>query len=341
MLAEQLAKAWILRREAGVIDPRMRFSREGLLLGAGTVLAPAGASDGGIPTGELEPRLTTLLVAAHQRLPEVGALAHLRKAVECWNLGRDTLSAMHLAISGVDRLSEPVSDAHRLFLADSLLSSGIDAVTIIAAIDHIKRLEKYNSNQPRVPAGNGRASGEWTDGSGGPATSRPLSSPRPKRSKPRPTNSPKSTNPRSILARPQREAEEPQAATLWPRTGVTASTITHITQPISGIDQPYWGPDACLRAKLDCYRNTIEEAESHGAANSNWTRWQREEFLRCSLAEDACVLLGSVVERTPFMQRSAVRYPDGGVVISQKGWEDDLYIPAPARGRIPPMRRSL
>jgi len=44
MLADQLAKAWRERRGSVAIDAAMRFSDEGLVLGAGTVLAPSGDS---------------------------------------------------------------------------------------------------------------------------------------------------------------------------------------------------------------------------------------------------------------------------------------------------------
>jgi hypothetical protein len=135
MLADQLAKAWRERRGSVAIDAAMRFSDEGLVLGAGTVLAPTGDSGRDVSIEPAEPRLRALLAAAHRRPPAAGALAHLRKAAQRWNEGADVLAAMHLALSGLGRLERPRADAHRLFLADGLLKSGLEAGAIIAAIE--------------------------------------------------------------------------------------------------------------------------------------------------------------------------------------------------------------
>jgi hypothetical protein len=157
------------------IDPAMRFSEEGLVLGAGTVLAPSGGSGRNVSIDPLEPRLHALLAAAHLRRPTAAALAHLRKAADRWCEGQDALAAMHLALSRLDRLEQPEADAHRLFLADGLLNGGIDANAIVGAIEAggpaFERLQKYNQDQPRVPAGSGRTSGEWTSGGAGSAAS--------------------------------------------------------------------------------------------------------------------------------------------------------------------------
>jgi hypothetical protein len=166
MLADRLSKAWRSRRESTAIDPMMRFSEEGLVLGAGTVVAPSTGSSRNILLDHLEPRLHALLAAAHLRRPTLGALIHLRKAADRWCEGQDTLAAMHLALSGLERLKQPEADAHRLFLVDGLLKSGIEAGAIVDAIEAgasaVERLHKFNQDQPRVPAGRGRTSGEWT-----------------------------------------------------------------------------------------------------------------------------------------------------------------------------------
>ena len=135
MLADQLAKAWRERRESVAIEAAMRFSDEGLVLGAGTVLAASGDSGREVSINPGEPRLRALLAAAHQRRPAAEALAHLRKAAQRWNEGEDALAAMHLALSGLARLERPEADAHRLFLADGLLKSGLEADAVIAALE--------------------------------------------------------------------------------------------------------------------------------------------------------------------------------------------------------------
>jgi hypothetical protein len=173
MLAERLSKAWRERRGSRTIEPVMRFSDEGLILGAGTVVVPSNGSSRDILIDHREPRLRALIAAAHLCRPTLGALAHLRKAADRWCEGQDALAAMHLALSGLERLRQPEVDAHRLFLADGLVKSGIGADAIIDAIEAggpaFERLQKYNQDQPRVQAGSGRTSGEWTAGGSGSA----------------------------------------------------------------------------------------------------------------------------------------------------------------------------
>jgi len=135
MLSDQLAKAWRERRESVAVDATMRFSDAGLVLGAGTVLAASGETVRDVSVEPDEPRLRALLAAAHRRRPAAAALAHLRKAAQRWSEGEDALAAMHLALSGLGRLARPQADAHRLFLADGLLKSGLEADAIIAAIE--------------------------------------------------------------------------------------------------------------------------------------------------------------------------------------------------------------
>src|SRR5579859_5758747 len=123
MFADELAKAWAERRASTAIDLVMRFSNEGLVLGAGTLLAKGGHSGRDLSIDTRDRRLQALLAAAHKRRPAVASLAHLRRAAERWREGHDGLAAMHLALSQVDRLMRPEADARCLFLADQLLST--------------------------------------------------------------------------------------------------------------------------------------------------------------------------------------------------------------------------
>jgi hypothetical protein len=75
---------------------------------------------------------------------------------------------MHLALSGLNRLKHPVVDARRLFFADRLLSRGFSAEIVVKALADIA---KYSPEQPRVPAGSGRSSGQWTADDASSATS--------------------------------------------------------------------------------------------------------------------------------------------------------------------------
>ena len=165
---------WRARRLSDASGLSLRFSDAGLMLGAGTVLARANASARDVAIDVTDPRLVALLAAAHLRWPEPLGLAHLRRAADRWRVGEDALAAMHLALSGLDKLERPATDAHRLFLADGLLKTGFDADTIVKALDLDPspdgQVAKYSPDQPRVPAGGGRTSGEWTTGAGSPSS---------------------------------------------------------------------------------------------------------------------------------------------------------------------------
>jgi hypothetical protein len=61
------------------------------------------------------------------------------------------------------------ADAYRLFLAGTAREKGLDPSDLMNALGFpraARDLEKYDPDQPRVPAGSGRESGQWTkDGS--------------------------------------------------------------------------------------------------------------------------------------------------------------------------------
>jgi hypothetical protein len=65
MLADELDKAWAVWRGSTAVDPVMRFTEQGLVLGAGTVLAKAGKGGREIAIDPSQPRLQALLSAAH------------------------------------------------------------------------------------------------------------------------------------------------------------------------------------------------------------------------------------------------------------------------------------
>lgn len=145
----------------------MKFTAEGLVLGAGTVLAPSDAAGRDIQIEGHEARLLTLLAAAHLRPPRLEVLNHIRKAAERWSEGQVGLALVHLALSRAERLEQPRPAAQRLFLADGLLQAGVEPEAVLGALNidvsELATLAKdYNPNQPRVPAGNGRTSGWWT-----------------------------------------------------------------------------------------------------------------------------------------------------------------------------------
>jgi hypothetical protein len=151
----------------------MRFGREGLVLGAGTVLAPA-IGDGDLQIDGQEDRLQALLSAAYGRAPPAGAVGHVRRAAKCWNDGDAGRAELHLALTGLSRLEPAGNGPKRLFLADQLLRSGIAPNDICKALDietprGAPARKAFDPGELRNPKGDGVDSGRWTaePGAGG------------------------------------------------------------------------------------------------------------------------------------------------------------------------------
>jgi hypothetical protein len=84
--------------------------------------------------------------------------------------GDDWLAPIELALTGLPLLSDEPEACQRLRDADRLLARGMapgdlaKALGIDLAADLVKA--GFNPAEPRVLAGNGRDSGEWSDGNG-------------------------------------------------------------------------------------------------------------------------------------------------------------------------------
>ena len=156
---------------------------DGLVLGAGTILARMTRDSLGEPALDLEEdvyRLCALLAAAHGRPMSPDLPRHLDEAFGHWRRGDRALANIRLAFAQIPRLDDR-ADAYRLFLAEELLDAGMSPGALMKGLgfDPPRRgLAKYDPNQPRVPAGSGRNSGRWGSGGGAaqapaPATSAP------------------------------------------------------------------------------------------------------------------------------------------------------------------------
>jgi hypothetical protein len=164
---QELLQKWEAR--ADHLYPGMEITGEGLMLGAGTILAKM-ARDGRSAqrlTLDNEPRAMALLATAYEQPVEPYIFAKLRRACELWNADEKALAHIHLAHANLPPCDE--ERALRLFVADELLevvtpaglmkAQGFDP----APLDLLKA-HFFNPDQPRVPAGNGRESGEWSGG---------------------------------------------------------------------------------------------------------------------------------------------------------------------------------
>ncbi|MHB8884620.1 MAG: MalT transcriptional regulator family protein [Methylovirgula sp.] len=107
-----------------------------------------------------EARLLALLSAVYGRQISPRVMHHIARASEQWRRGDKALAHIELAFARLPRL-ETREDAFRLFLADNLLAHGMTPKRLSRALGFDPQLLKYDPNQPREPAGNGRPSGRW------------------------------------------------------------------------------------------------------------------------------------------------------------------------------------
>jgi hypothetical protein len=167
MLDQQLRDAWRAQERAVSISPVMRFVEDGLVLGAGTVLV---ARDGARRLQSLkghEAELLALLSAAYGKSVAPAVLGNIERAAKYWGEGDICLAYIHLAHARLPELQDPREAARRLFIVDRFIKSGTSSRAIFEALGlgaaYIDAVEKlYNPDQPRVPAGSGITSGQWT-----------------------------------------------------------------------------------------------------------------------------------------------------------------------------------
>ena len=183
MLSGALEGRFEKRARSRPIAYAAEIGEDGLVLGAGTILARMTRDSFGEPALDLEEddyRLCALLAAAHGRPMSPDLPRHLGEAFAHWRRGDRALANVRLAFARIPRLDDR-SDAYRLFLAEELLDAGMSPAALMKGLgfdEPARGLAKYDPNQPRVPAGNGRSSGRFGSGGGAaeapaPATSIP------------------------------------------------------------------------------------------------------------------------------------------------------------------------
>jgi hypothetical protein len=169
--ADRLRKDWETRVRSASIEPAPNIAEAGLVLGAGTVLARRITDRHGRSTFAIdgnEGRILALLAVAYGRAVEPDIIFHLRRASEQYARGEIALALIHLARAGLARLSDPKSVAYRMFVGEVLLDDGLSPRDLLKASDidpsFLNRVGKgFNVAEPRIPAGNGIESGEWTE----------------------------------------------------------------------------------------------------------------------------------------------------------------------------------
>lgn len=138
----------------------------GFTLGAGSRLVRFDPKTGRLGLASDCERCLALLPVVARTPMDAKAIRHFEAAASYWDRGDKALANLRLAFAGLPRLRD-AGDAGRLTAAEYLLDHGmtpselldelqIDATPLV--------LQKYDPDQPRVPSGQGKESGQWTDG---------------------------------------------------------------------------------------------------------------------------------------------------------------------------------
>jgi hypothetical protein len=114
-----------------------------------------------------EARVLALLSTAYGRAVAPSVLGNIERAAKAWGAGDECLAYIHLAHARLPELQDPVEAARRLFVADGFMKAGTSPRAVFQALGfgaaYIEAVEKFfNPDEPRVSAGSGRTSGEWT-----------------------------------------------------------------------------------------------------------------------------------------------------------------------------------
>lgn len=136
----------------------------GVTLGSDTRLIRFDARTGRLAIAADSARCLALLaiVAPGARL-DPATILHLEAAAGYWERGEKALANLRLAFAGLPRLRD-AADAARLRAAEYLLDHGLTPRELLRELDIDASpldLRKYDPNQPRVPAGQGKDSGRW------------------------------------------------------------------------------------------------------------------------------------------------------------------------------------
>jgi hypothetical protein len=167
---DAVVRDWRDRGLGRPLHRAMTFTQAGLVLGRGTLLAEfekKGRAAGGLDFDGNEARILSLLTAAFAAPVAPNIVEKIRRAGEIWRATDKALAQIHLAFMGLPKIDE--ADAYRLFLAGTALEKGVSASDLMNALGFpraARDIGKYNPDQPRVPAGSGRESGQWTSGDG-------------------------------------------------------------------------------------------------------------------------------------------------------------------------------
>jgi hypothetical protein len=166
---EIFRKRWSEEAWIRPFHPYPNIGDDGLMLGAGTILAPMKLDQFGVPVLALEgneEKILTLLSLGYRQRISIDALKFIKRASMQWARGEKALAHFELAYARLPRF-ETRDDARLLFYSDGMLQLGVPPRMLMSYVGLDTGeldLLKYNRDEPRVPAGHGHESGEWTSG---------------------------------------------------------------------------------------------------------------------------------------------------------------------------------
>jgi len=164
---EQLESQWNDTVRFRSKNATLHLDAEGLKLGAGTVVAKRN-HDGSLALDGEEERVLTLLSVAYGQALDSSVLKSIRRVSDHARNGDERMAGMGVALAKLPRIFEPEDAARRLFIADGLIAAGVKPRDIWKTLEFdaalLDTLEKYSPDEPRVPAGSGKPSGQWTSG---------------------------------------------------------------------------------------------------------------------------------------------------------------------------------
>jgi hypothetical protein len=167
----ELKKRWDDHVNSRRYHPGIVIKDSGLVLGEDTILVRMGETRSGAKALAVEAdreRLLTLLGVSYWDQVPSGIVKNIENASEQWRRGEKVSAHIHLAFPRLPKL-ESANDAYRLYLAEAFLDDGLPPREMLAGLGlgrSMRQLDKFDPDQPRVPPGSGRESGEWTkDGS--------------------------------------------------------------------------------------------------------------------------------------------------------------------------------
>ncbi|MGO9672934.1 MAG: hypothetical protein ACLPSF_01970 [Methylocella sp.] len=158
--AEEILDLWAERTRAHKIHAALEITAEGLVIGAGTLLAKAKADRNGRVRLRLddEPRAMALLATGYERLIGVHVVARLRRACELWSEGEKALAHIHLAFAALPPCMP--DEGLRIFAADRLIKKGVTPIALMKAQGFEPLALAYNEAELRDRGG------RWTTGGG-------------------------------------------------------------------------------------------------------------------------------------------------------------------------------